>query len=130
MQLRNTLRRAISIAALALIVAQGSHVKAAEHGAAMADDDMATMIENAKTPADHERIAAMYDQQAADAKKQAEVHRRMEKSYSVGSGTGKGTPTPLPQHCAALAKHYDEVAQEDATLAAAHREMAKAAAKK
>jgi hypothetical protein len=40
---------------------------------------------------------------------------------------GKGTPTPLPQHCAALAKFYDNAAQEYATLAAAHRDLAKAA---
>lgn len=118
-----TMSHIVSVAVLALLVSQAPPVRAA-------DDDMATMIENAKTAADHEQIAAMYDKQAAEAKKQAEMHRRMEKSYSVGAAAGKGTPTPLPQHCAALAKHYDEVAQEDATLAAAHREMAKAAAKK
>ena len=118
-----TMSRILSVAVLALLVSQAPSVRAA-------DDDMATMIENAKTAADHERIAAMYDKQAADAKKQAELHRKMEKSYSVGPAAGKGTATPLPQHCAALAKHYDEVAQEDATLAAAHREMAKAASRK
>ena len=129
MQLRNTLAHVVSIAALALVIAQGSAVKAMEHDAAMGDDDMSTMIEKAKTPADHERIAAMYDKQAAEAKKQAEVHRKMEKSYSVAPGAGKGTATPLPQHCAALAKHYEAEAQEYTALAAAHREMAKAAAK-
>lgn len=93
--------------------------------ASAADDDLSAMIEKAKTAADHEAIAERYDKQAADAKKEADIHRKMEKSYSVGGF--KGTPTALPQHCAALAKHYDELAQEYATLAAAHRDMAKAA---
>jgi hypothetical protein len=48
-------------------------------------------------------------------------------TYSVGSVAGKGTTTPMPQHCAALAKYYENAAQDYATLAAAHREMAKAA---
>ena len=115
-----TMSRIVSIAMLALLVSQTLPVR-------VADDDMATMVQNAKTAADHEQIAAMYDKQAADAKKQADLHRRMEKSYSSSPGTGKGTPTPLPQHCAALVKDYDNAAQEYATLAAAHREMAKAA---
>jgi hypothetical protein len=115
-----TMGRILSVAVLALLVSQAPSVRAA-------DDDMATMIENAKTAADHERIAAMYDAKAADAKKQAELHRKMEKSYSVGGMAGKGTPTPLPQHCAALAKDYDDAAKEYTTLAAAHRDMAKAA---
>ena len=126
MHLRQRMARVMGIAALAVLMAYGSSVKAVEHDA-MADDDMTTMIENAKTAADHERIAAMYDKQAAEAKKQAEIHRKMEKSYSVGPMAGKGTTTPLPQHCAALAKHYEAAAQEYTTLAAAHREMAKAA---
>jgi hypothetical protein len=95
--------------------------------AGAADDDLSTMIEKAKTPADHEAIAARYEKQAADAKKEADIHRKMEKSYGVSAAGGaKGTATALPQHCAALAKHYDALAEEYATLAAAHRDMAKA----
>jgi hypothetical protein len=93
-----------------------------------ADDDLSTMIEKAKTPADHEAIAAQYEKQAADAKKEADIHRKMEKAYSVSAAGGaKGTATALPQHCSVLVKHYDGLAQEYTTLAAAHRDMAKAA---
>jgi hypothetical protein len=93
-----------------------------------ADDDLSAMIEKAKTAADHEAIATRYDKQSADAKKEADIHRKMEKSYGVAAGGGtKGGATALPQHCAALAKHYDGLAAEYATLAAAHRDMAKAA---
>jgi len=126
MHLGQKMARIMTIAGLAMLMTHGSSVNAVEHDAT-ADDDMPMMIEKAKTAADHERIAAMYDKQAAEAKKQAELHRKMEKSYSVGPVAGKGTATPLPQHCAALAKHYEAAAQEYAELAAAHREMAKAA---
>jgi hypothetical protein len=112
---------AIGIGLLILPLAQMSTVQAT-------DDDLSTMIEKAKTAADHEAIAARYEKQAADAKKEADIHRRMEKSYGVsGAGGTKGTATALPQHCAALVKHYDGLAQEYGTLAAAHRDMAKAA---
>ena len=112
----------VGVALLVLPLLRASAVFAGEQ------DDMATMIAKAKTAADHEAIAAQYDKQAAEAKKEADRHRKMEKSYTVGtSAGGKVTPTPLPQHCAALAKHYDSIAQEDTTLAAAHRDMAKAA---
>ena len=101
---------------------------AVQPSSARADDDMMTKVQQAKTAADHEAIAAEYDKMAADAKKQADAHRKMEKTYATGSyAGGKVTPTPLPQHCAALAKHYDSVAQEYTTLAEAHRAMAKAA---
>jgi hypothetical protein len=90
------------------------------------DGDLTKMIETAKTAADHEAIAAEYDRRAATARKEAERHRRMEKAYGTAPVAGKGTPTPLPQHCAALARHYENAAQEYETLAAAHREMAKA----
>ena len=91
------------------------------------EQDITSMIENAKTAADHEAIAAYYDRQAAEAKKQAELHRKMQKSYALGSATGKSSVTPFPQHCAALVKHYENAAQEYTTLAAAHRDAAKAA---
>jgi hypothetical protein len=115
-------RTIVSIAGMAmctLLLGWAPGARAEEH------DDMAMMIDNAKTAADHEKLAKHYDMEAADAKKQAELHRKMEKSYSVGPVAGKGTPTPLPQHCAALAKHYEEAAKEYAALAAAHRQMAK-----
>lgn len=120
-RVRNT-AALLGLTLLAFAALQTSVVRSGEH------DDMATMIEGAKTAADHEAIAAQYDKQAAEAKKQAELHRKMEKSYATGSfAGGKVSPTPLPQHCAALAKHYESIAQEDTTLAAAHRAMAKAA---
>ena len=44
-------------------------------------DNLDQMIANAKTPADHEAIAAYYQEQAADAKKKADLHRRTAETY-------------------------------------------------
>jgi hypothetical protein len=89
-------------------------------------EDVSTMIARARTAADHEAIAAEYDRQAAEARKEAELHRRMAKSYATGASTGRVGLTPLPQHCAAIARRYERIAEEDVTLAATHREIAKA----
>jgi hypothetical protein len=95
-----------------------------------ADDDLVQQIESAKTPADHEALAARYEQMAADARKQAERHRKMAAGYAAGPAiAGKGTRVPLPQHCTNLVKHYEAEAAEYDALAAAERELAKAAAK-
>lgn len=48
--------------------------------------DIEKMILEAKTPADHEAIAAYYDQQAADARAKAAEHRKMGESYRKAGG--------------------------------------------
>jgi hypothetical protein len=92
-----------------------------------ADHDLAAMIEQARTAADHEALAAAYQQRAADAEREAERHRKMEKTYAVGASTGRVGLTPLPQHCRAIARRWADIAREYAALAAAQRELAAAA---
>jgi hypothetical protein len=93
-----------------------------------ADMDVMEKVKTAKTAADHEAIAKYYDSEAAAAKKQADLHRKMAETYSAGGGIGKGTgPIPLPQHCQALAKEADEEAAHYTAMAETHRALAKAA---
>ena len=49
--------------------------------------DLPSAIANAKTPADHEAIAAYYDAQAKAAREKVEEHRAMASAY-------KGHPAP------------------------------------
>ena len=118
MRLRG-LAAALGFALLGLLMLQAPAAYTTEN------EDLATMVEQAKTAADHEAIAARYDQLAAEAKKEAERHRKMEKSYAVGASTGRVGLTPMPQHCTAIAKRYEGMAAEYTAMAAAHREMAK-----
>ena len=94
-----------------------------------AEMDIVQKLKTAKTAADHESIASYYDSKAAEAKKNADLHRNMASTYTAGgSSIGKGTgPVPLPQHCTNLAKAFDEEAANYTALAQAHRELAKAA---
>lgn len=82
------------------------------------EDNLVQSIQNAKTAADHEAIAAYYDQEAAEAEKKAELHRQSASNLK---------PVGMANMCNTLAKHWDKVAAQDKELAKAHRKMAKAA---
>jgi len=81
----------------------------------------------AKSPADHEALAAYYDKQAADARAKAELHRKMGEEYKKAPGPFGMTKTHFHEHCEALARNYTASAKEYAAMASAHREMAKSA---
>ena len=69
-------------AVLLLLAAAGlPTMRAGAQQAVVTDDNLDQMITSAKTPADHEAIAAFYEQQAADAKKKAELHRNTADTY-------------------------------------------------
>ncbi len=80
---------------------------------AMAEEtDMSAMIGNAKTPADHEALAKMYQDEADKAKAQAAAHKKMAEVYAQ-------TPrlNELRSHCKRLANYYKEAAKEYSLLA-------------
>jgi hypothetical protein len=91
------------------------------------------MIAKAKSPADHEAIAAYYDKEATEAEAKAEQHKKMADSYTKlrpdHPASLEGHLKPLPGHCRAEAKYYEGIATENRALAAAHRKMAKVEAK-
>jgi lysine/ornithine N-monooxygenase len=93
-----------------------------------AEADIVQRLKTAKTAADHEAIAKHYEAQAADAKKNAELHREMAATYTAGgTSIGKGTTANFPQHCQNLVKTFEEEATHYTQMAQAHRELAKAA---
>ena len=110
----------ILLAELALPI---SYAPAAE------DMDIASKVQAAKTAADHQALAEHFDQQAAEATKNAALHRRMGESYkgfatSIGKGSGVSS---MPQHCEALAKNFEAEADHYKAMAQTHRDLAKAA---
>jgi hypothetical protein len=90
-----------------------------------ADQAMMDKISAAKTPADHEALAAEYAKQAADAKAKAVEHEQMAKTYA-GAVREK---LHFDQHCHALAAYYRSIAKEFDAMAEAHRKLAKQAGK-
>lgn len=80
-------------------------------------------IEAARTPADHEALAADYAQDAVGARAKAAEHRRMAPSYqSYPSLRGGGVN--MQAHCNALVRNYEAIAAEFDGMAAGHRQMA------
>jgi hypothetical protein len=85
---------------------------------------MADMITAAKTPAEHEKLAAHYEREAKAARAKADEHKKMADAYRKAGG-------PLieklhfDQHCDALVKSYTAMADEFDALAKAEREAAK-----
>jgi hypothetical protein len=93
--------------------------KAGAQQATVTDDNLNQMITSAKTPADHEAIAAYYDAEAAENEKKASLHSRNKNMYSK---------LDFSAHCNALIRDYHQTAEQDKALAVFHRAMAKKAA--
>ena len=119
--------RRVVWSAAAVVLASGAWntVGAAD----VSDDELMHMIQTAKTGADHEEIASVYEQQARADRAAANEHRRMEKLYKAFS---EADPTwsssgQTPEHCQNLASIYQQAAQEHDALAELHRQAASGA---
>lgn len=93
-------------------------IRAGAQQAVVTDQNVGQMIANAKTSAEHEAIAAFFDNKAAKAEQDAKNHRAWGNIY--------GKPTMM-SHCNRLAQDNQKEADEYKALAAGHREMAKRA---
>lgn len=89
---------------------------------AVTDDNLAQSIAEAKTPAQHEAIAAYYDQEAAASKEKADLHRRSAATYRK---MNIDKPVGMAAMCDNIAATWDKVAADAKKLAGDHHEMAK-----
>ena len=94
-------------------------------GSAEEGKSVEQMISEAKTPADHEAIAAYYEREAQEAQQKYEEHLKLKAAYAkiphLASKTG------LPAHCDSIAKKYENIAKDYEALAKLHKGMAKSA---
>ena len=121
----NATSRWILLGAAALVLGAGA--LNAARAAEVSHDQLMHMIQTAKTRADHEQIASIYEQQASADRAAAENHRRMESLYKgidpTAGGRGSGQ---MAVHCKNLAAGYARAAEEHAALAKLHRQAAEA----
>ena len=85
---------------------------------------MPDMITAAKTSAEHEKLAAHYEQEAKAARAKADEHAKMAEAYRKGGGA-LIEKLHFDQHCDSLAKSYAAMASELEALAKAEHEAAK-----
>ena len=113
-----------SIGIVMIVVAVGAlgyrSVSVAQEGTSLEQ-----RINNAKTAADHEAIAAYYDQEAKAAHQKHEEHLKLKAAYEKIPHLA--SKTSLPWHCSTIAENYNKTAKEYEALAKLHRDMAKAA---
>lgn len=86
----------------------------------LSDKELIALIQNAKTPADHEKLAAYYDQTAADLAATATRHKELAVIYRR---------MPPAKHCNNIATSATKGAEEARAIAEHHRMLAKEAAK-
>ena len=113
--------RWIAASAAALMI-----VTLAASAADMSHEQLMHKIQIAKTPADHEEIASIYEQQARADRTAAEQHRKMEKLYTALGQVepGRASPGQTAKHCQNIAASYERAAQENDALAKLHRQAA------
>lgn len=90
-------------------------------------DDIEAKIAVMKTAADHEAIAACYDDMAKDAQAKATEHEQMRAAYRKAGGVGALKGLNMPQHCDYFIKTFKSDAKMYEEMAAEHRKMAKSA---
>ena len=84
-------------------------------------------IEAARTRADHQEIAAVYERQAESDRRTSEQHSALARIYSRRQYSGGGVSGPNPAmvaHCQNVARIYQQAADENLALAKGHRQMA------
>lgn len=114
----------LSIALTATTLAQAapaSHARS-EH---FSKRQFAALIANAKTPAQHEHIAQLYQAQAADYRAQAQEHVAMIAAYKANSSLSndKNRASTIG-HCEYFVKALNDLAVKSDELAQLHRQMA------
>ncbi|MFA7281230.1 MAG: hypothetical protein WC100_14175 [Sterolibacterium sp.] len=81
-------------------------------------------ITNAKTAADHQRIADYFAQKAASYEAEARLHEGMPQSYKAGHPRyPKFDYASMSSHCQEIQKQLDAAAREAKALEQAHRDM-------
>jgi hypothetical protein len=103
---------------------------------AISNKNVKALVASAKTPEDHMRLAAYFNQEAdrmeADAKGHEElagVYRQSPNTTGGGKQSGTGSIFRTAEHCDSAAKSLREAAKSLRELAAEHEQMAKDASK-
>jgi hypothetical protein len=88
------------------------------------------MVAEAKTPADHQAVAAVYQKRSAGLQKDAAQHAELAKWWaSLAGGQALANPRyEQAEHCRKFADLLEKAAQEAQSLAKGHEKIAQAVA--
>jgi hypothetical protein len=111
---RGFIHTAVVVAVLGLVAAVSLPFGLAGEG-----DNIAQKVRDAKTPADQQAIAAVFEKEAQAAQQKAKQHSELKDAYAA-----KSDMQMMVSHCDMLVKHYQEIATELTTMAEMHKKMA------
>lgn len=124
-----TLRLAVFAAAMLTAVVS---VPAGAADKTLSKSELKSLIANAETKAEHERIARYFDAEAAKYEAEAKDHGELAQLYQRNT---PANPTKYPgsmqtfNHCDSLSKSLQQAAENARQMAADHRGMEKEAKK-
>lgn len=98
---------------------------ASESSKPISNNELASMIANAKTPAEHQQLADYYHALSRSLLAESNKHAQMRAEY--GNNRGKGVQV-LIDHCSYLTRDLKAASEKAAKLASDHEQMAKVAA--
>src|ERR1039458_1501179 len=126
---------ALSVLSLAFAITVAAFSQAApapqtkpEH---LSKQQLDTLIANANTPADHERIARYYQAKALDYLAQAKEHEAMVAAYKANSSLSNDkNQASTISHCEYFVTTFNALAENSQELATLHERMAQEAPEK
>lgn len=106
-----------------------SQARGDEAKSKLSSKQLRSLIATAKTPEDHQKLAAYYRDMAEEAKANAAEHEKILAAYNQNPSThplAKAAGGPA-EHCRTLIRLFNDEAKEDLAMADQHDQMAKAA---
>lgn len=97
-------------------------------GRANAQADLGAKVAAAKTAADHEAIAAEFEQEAKELQSKATLHGDMAKHYAMEQYAHTTKPN-LKKHCENLSADLKKAAEQAREMAKLHHQLAQKAGK-
>jgi hypothetical protein len=118
--------------ALTLVLFTSVYQAAAQNKTTISNTELKVLLKTAKTPAEHQKIATYYRQEAARLKQSAKEHGELAVIYkqnppNPAMEAKHGTSVEGASHCNRWAELDAEQAKEAEALAVLHEGMAKAA---
>lgn len=110
----------LQFAAVSPLLVYGNIALAEHHEGMMAEGMMAM-----ETKADHEKVAAMYQDEANLLQDKIAQHERMQKGYQAKGGKFGGPS--MVNHCKSIVANYNAAIKDNLALAKHHHDMAAAA---
>ena len=120
-----TTRYAMRAGFAALLFLAVAGMPAPARAAAVTDANLAEMSAKAKTKADHEALAAYFQEKAAEAGKTVELHQQMYRAVAAGGLKGQ---SGMEWHCRNAIRTARNLQEAYEELAAEHVRMASEAA--